>query len=83
VLRALHWAGDKLGFNADGQTKVNVHSLRHSFISNAVDLGLTIPEAALLARQDPATTAATYARVAETKRKQAASKLAAAIGGAR
>lgn len=83
VLRAVHRAGDKLGFNADGQAKVNVHSLRHSFVSNAVDAGLTIPEAALLARHDPQTTAAVYARVAETKRKQAASKLAVALGGAR
>lgn len=79
VLRALHRAGDALGLNAEGQPKVNNHSLRHSFITNAIALGLTIPEAALLARHDVATCASTYAKVAETARRGVASKLAAAL----
>jgi integrase len=79
VLRAVHRAGDRLGLNGDGRTPVTVHSLRHSFVTNAIGLGLTIPEAAMLARHDPATTAAVYANVAETQRRQAAAKLAAAL----
>jgi integrase len=80
VLRAIHRAGDKLGLNGEGQAPVNNHSLRHSFVTNCIALGLTIPEAALLARHDVATTASTYAKVAETQRAAVAAKLAAALG---
>jgi integrase len=79
VLRAVHRAGDKLGLNVEGRPRVTVHALRHSFVTNAIALGLTIPEAAMLARHDPATTAAVYANVAETQRRLAAAKLAAAL----
>ena len=81
VLRAVHRVSDELGFNVEGGKKVDIHSLRHSFISNAIDVGgLTIPEVALLARQDPGTTQDTYAKVVESKRREAASKLAVALG---
>ena len=80
VLRALHRAGDKLGLNGENQAPVNAHSLRHSFITNAISVGLTIPEAALLARHDVATCAAVYAKVAETQRAGVAAKLATALG---
>ena len=80
VLRAMQNAAEELGLNREGQAPVNIHSLRHSFVSNAIGLGLTIPEASMLARHSsPQVTAAVYSRVAETRRAEAISKLAQAL----
>jgi integrase len=62
---------------------VTAHDLRHSLVANALDAGLTLAEAARLARHaSPAVTASVYADVLETKREALSGKLAAAGFGA-
>jgi integrase len=80
VLRALQTQADALGLNPEGMKPVGIHSLRHSFVSLAVAEGLTVPEAALLARDSERTITTHYVRVQETQRKEAISKLQRALG---
>jgi integrase len=49
-LRALHAAGTSAGLNPEGAEPVGLHDLRHSFVALALDGGLTLAEAAVLAR---------------------------------
>ena len=63
--------------------RVTAHDLRHSLVANALDAGLTLAEAARLARHaSPAVTASVYADVLETKREALSTKLAQARFGA-
>jgi integrase len=56
---------------------VTAHDLRHSLVANALDAGLTLAEAARLARHaSPAVTASVYADVLEAKRDALGAKLA-------
>ena len=56
---------------------VTAHDLRHSLVANALDAGLTLPEASRLARHaSPAVTATVYADVLEAKRDTLGAKLA-------
>ncbi len=83
ALRAVHVAGDAAGLNEDGRERVGLHDLRHSFVANALAAGVTLPEAATLARHANArTTAIVYAGVTEAAREQIASKLIASGIGA-
>lgn len=83
VLRAIHAAGDAIGLNGDGSEKVGVHDLRHSFVAQAFEHGLTLPEVSALARHATAqVTAQVYAGLTEKAREQAAEKLAASGFGA-
>ena len=62
VLRAVYGAGDAAGLTGDGREGVGVHDLRHSFVAVALASGLTLPEAAALARHaNPRVTATVYA----------------------
>ena len=82
VLRAVYAAGDAAGLNGDGRERVGVHDLRHSFVAVALAAGLTLPEAAALARHaNPRVTATVYAGLTDTARAGLGSKLAAAFGG--
>ena len=82
ALRALHAAGDAAGLNGDGREKVGLHDLRHSFVANAFAAGVTLPEAAALARHANArTTAIVYAGVTEPAREQIAARLGARVVG--
>jgi integrase len=57
---------------------VNIHDLRHSVVSNALDAGFTLPEAARLARHaSPAVTAAVYSGLLEGRETELATKLVA------
>ena len=69
VLRAVHAAGDAAGLNGEGRERVGVHDLRHSFVALALAAGLTLPEAAALARHaSPRVTAAVYAGLSDDGR---------------
>jgi integrase len=82
VLRAVYAAGDAAGLNGDGRERVGVHDLRHSFVAVALAAGLTLPEAAALARHaNPRVTATVYAGLTDAARAGLGSKLAAAFGG--
>jgi integrase len=82
VLRAVYTAGDAAGLNGNGRQRVGVHDLRHSFVAIALAGGLTLPEAAALARHaNPRITAAVYAGLTETARAGLGKRLAAAFGG--
>jgi integrase len=82
VLRAVHAAGNAAGLNGKGRQPVGVHDLRHSFVAVALAAGLTLPEAAALARHSsPRTTAALYAGLTEDARAGLGAKLAGAFGG--
>ncbi len=62
---------------------VTAHDLRHSLVANALDAGLTLAEAARLARHaSPAVTASLYADVLEANRETLGAKLALAGFGA-
>lgn len=81
VLRAVYAAGDAAGLNGDGRERVGVHDLRHSFVAVALAAGLTLPEAAALARHaNPRVTAAVYAGLTDTARAGLGAKLASAFG---
>ena len=82
VLRAVHAAGDAAGLNGKGRQRVGVHDLRHTFVAVALAAGLTLPEAAALARHaNPRVTAAVYAGLTDTARAGLGEKLATAFGG--
>jgi integrase len=85
ALRAVHGAGDAAGLNGDGREPVGLHDLRHSFVALALalDAGLSLAEAAALARHANASvTAAVYAGPADGGRERAAAKLLdAGFGG--
>lgn len=82
VLRAVYAAGDAAGLNGEGRERVGVHDLRHSFVAVALAAGLTLPEAAALARHaNPRVTAAVYAGLTDAARAGLAAKLAGAFGG--
>jgi integrase len=82
VLRAVHAAGDAAGLNGEGRERVGVHDLRHSFVAVALAAGLTLPEAAALARHaNPRVTAAVYAGLTDAGRAELGAKLARAFGG--
>jgi integrase len=82
VLRAVYAAGDAAGLNPEGREKVGLHDLRHSFVALALTSGLTLPEAATLARHaSPAVTAALYAGLSDESRRELGSRLAVAFGG--
>src|SRR5262249_12589931 len=81
VLRAVYAAGDAAGLNGDGRERVGVHDLRHSFVPGALAAGLTLPEAAALARHaNPRVTATVYAGLTDTARAGLGGKLTAAFG---
>jgi integrase len=82
VLRAVYAAGDAAGLNGDGRERVGVHDLRHSFVAVALAAGLTLPEAAALARHaNPRVTATIYAGLTDAARAGLGAKLAEAFGG--
>jgi hypothetical protein len=41
---------DEVGLNGEGRERVGLHDLRHSFVAIALANGVTLPEAAMLAR---------------------------------
>jgi integrase len=80
-LRAVHAAGDAAGLNGEGRERVGVHDLRHSFVAVALAAGMTLPEAAALARHaNPRVTATVYAGLTDQARAGLGTKLAAAFG---
>jgi integrase len=82
VLRAVYAAGDTAGLNGQGRERVGVHDLRHSFVAVALAAGLTLPEAAALARHaNPRVTAAVYAGLTDAARAGLGARLAEAFGG--
>jgi integrase len=82
VLRAVYAAGDAAGLNGDGREPVGVHDLRHSFVAVALAHGMTLPEAAALARHaNPRVTATVYAGLTVESREQLGAKLVQAFGG--
>jgi integrase len=82
VLRAVYAAGDAAGLNGDGRERVGVHDLRHSFVAVALAAGLTLPEAAALARHaNPGVTAKVYAGLTDQARAGLGAKLKEAFGG--
>ena len=83
ALRAVHAAGDAAGLNGDGREPVGLHDLRHSFVALALAAGLSLAEAAALARHANAgVTAQVYAGLADDGCEAAAAKLVAAgFGG--
>jgi integrase len=77
ALRAVRLAGNAAGLNGDGQEPVGLHDLRHSLVAIAFELGLSIPEVALIARHaNPSVTLAIYAGLTKDGREQAIAKLA-------
>lgn len=81
VLRAVYAAGNAAGLNGEGRERVGVHDLRHSFVAVALAAGLTLPEAAALARHaNPRVTATMYAGLSDPARAGLAAKLAEAFG---
>jgi integrase len=79
ALRAVRAAGDTAGLNGDGREPVGLHDLRHSFVANALAAGVTLPEAATLARHANArTTAIVYAGITEAACEAITAKLLAA-----
>lgn len=76
ALRAVRAAGDAAGLNGDDRQPVGMHDLRHSFVANALAAGVTLPEAATLARHaDARVTAIVYAGVTDTGREAISAKL--------
>jgi integrase len=83
ALRAVHAAGDVAGLNPEGRQRVGLHDLRHSFVALALAAGLSLAEAAVLARHANArVTAQVYAGLADDGREAAAVKLVQAGFGA-
>jgi integrase len=75
VLRAVHAAARALGLNVD-RDLVGLHDLRHTLVALAVEHGLTLPEASILARHaNPRVTAQVYAGLSEKARERIAGKL--------
>jgi integrase len=76
VLRAVHSAGDAAGLNGGGRQPVGLHDLRHSFVALALEAGVSMPEAAALARHANArVTAQVYAGLSDSGREAASAKL--------
>jgi integrase len=78
ALRAVHNAGDAAGLNGEAVEPVGLHDLRHSFVALALalDSGVTLAEAAVLARHANAkVTGQIYAGVSEQAKAKIASKL--------
>ena len=76
MLRAVHEAGGRAGLN-DGRKRVGLDDLRHTLIELALEHGLTLPEASVLARHaNPRVTAQVYAGLSEKTRERVAKKLA-------
>jgi integrase len=76
ALRAIHTAGNNAGLNEAGRQAIGLHDVRHSFIAIALEHGVTLPEAAQLARHANArVTAGIYAGVADGARERIAAKL--------
>jgi integrase len=83
ALRALHAAGEAAGLNGDGREPVGLHDLRHSFVALALASGVSLAEAAALARHANArVTAQVYAGLTEDGRERATAKLVDAGFGA-
>jgi len=79
ALRAVQTAATAAGLNGDGVEPVGLHDLRHSLVACALAAGLTLPEAAVLARHANAkVTASIYAGVVESARETIAERLAEA-----
>jgi integrase len=76
ALRAVRLAGNAAGINSDAQEPVGLHDLRHSLVAIAFELGLSVPEVALLARHaSPAVTLSIYAGLTSDGRANAIKKL--------
>jgi integrase len=81
--RAVRRAGDDVGLNGEGRQPVGLHDLRHSFVAIALANGVTLPEAAMLARHaNPRVTLAVYAGLTNGAREVAVDKLLSAGFGA-
>jgi integrase len=79
ALRAVQHAGDEVGLNGEGRERVGLHDLRHSFVAIALANGVTLPEAAMLARHaNPRVTLAVYAGLTDGAREVAVDKLLSA-----
>lgn len=79
TLRAVQHAGDEVGLNGKGRQTVGLHDLRHSFVAIALANGVTLPEAAMLARHaTPRVTLAVYAGLTDGAREVAVDKLLSA-----
>ena len=77
ALRAVHTAGDSAGLNGPGRQPVGLHDLRHSLIGATLASGLSLAEAAVLARHASARVTATmYAGVADSTRDTLTQRLA-------
>jgi integrase len=69
--------------NGEGRETVGLHDLRRSFVAIALANGVTVPEAAMLARHaNPRVTLAIYAGVTSDAREVAVDKLLSAGFGA-
>ena len=69
--------------NGTGRQRVGLHDLRHSFVAIALANGVTLPEAAMLARHaNPSVTLAVYAGLTDGARDVAVDKLLSAGFGA-
>jgi len=76
ALRAVRAAGDAAGLNPESRQPVGLHDLRHSFVALALDAGLSLAEAAVLARHANArVTAQVYAGLSDDGCEVAAAKL--------
>ena len=76
TLRAVQEAAEKVGLHGDGRERVGVHDLRHTFVAIALANGVTLPQAAMLARHaNPRVTLAVYAGLTDGAREVAVSKL--------
>jgi integrase len=76
ALRAVHFAGEVAGLKGEGVEQVGLHDLRHSFVALALDSGVTLAEAAVLARHANAkVTGQVYAGVSEQAKAKIGSKL--------
>jgi integrase len=83
ALRAVQRAGDAVGLNGEGRETIGLHDLRHSFVAIALANGVTLPQAAMLARHaNPRVTLAIYAGVTDGAREVAVDKLLTAGFGA-
>ena len=84
ALRAVHTAGDNAGLNGEDREPVGLHDLRHSLVGAALASGLSLAEAAVLARHaSTRVTATMYAGVADATREPLARRLAEAGYGSR
>jgi integrase len=79
VARAIRAAAKSAKLTGDGRQPISPHDLRHTFVALALRAGVTLPEAAALARHaSPAVTVAVYAGLQDDGLQVAAAKLARA-----